>query len=233
MEPPLPDLDLLKKQAAESAAGLVKDGMLVGLGSGSTAAFAVQSLGERVKTGLRIRGVATSERTAELARSLGIPLIELAEDTRLDLTIDGADEVEPGRLDLIKGHGGALLREKIVASVSERLVIVADETKITARLGRGPLPVEVTPFGWQSSARRVRDLGAQPSLRMNPDRQPFISDGGHYILDCVFAGGFDAPTLAEELDRTVGVVEHGLFLGMAAQVYVAGASGVSVLSRSS
>jgi ribose 5-phosphate isomerase A len=233
MEPPLPDLDLLKQQAAESAAGLVKDGMLVGLGSGSTAAFAVRAIGKQVKAGLRIRGVATSERTAELARSWEIPFMELTEGTRLDLTIDGADEVQPGRLDLIKGHGGALLREKIVASVSERLVIVADETKITARLGRGPIPVEVTPFGWQSSARKVRDLGAQPSLRMNPDRHPFISDGGHYILDCVFAGGFDAPTLAEELDRTVGVVEHGLFLGMAAQVYVAGANGVSVLSRSS
>jgi ribose 5-phosphate isomerase A len=233
MERPPANLDSLKQQAAEAAAGLVEDGMLVGLGSGSTAAFAVQALGRQVKAGLRIRGVATSERTADLARVLEIPLIELGEDTRLDLTIDGADEVVPGGLDLIKGHGGALLREKIVASVSKRLIIVVDETKITSHLGRGPVPVEVTPFGWQSSARRVRDLGARPSLRTNPAGQPFISDGGHYILDCVFAAEFHPATLAEQLDRTVGVVEHGLFLGMAAQVYVASASGVNLLSRTS
>jgi ribose 5-phosphate isomerase A len=223
--------DSLKQLAAETAAGLVEDGMLVGLGTGSTAAFAVSALGQRVAAGLRIHGIPTSERTGEQARRVGIPLVELTEDTRIDLTIDGADEVELGSLDLIKGLGGALLREKIVASASDRLVIVVDESKIVEKLGGGRLPIEVVPFGWRATMHRLRSLGATPTLRVDPNQQPFISDGGHYILDCVFSRGFHAADLADALDRTVGVVEHGLFLGMAAQVLVAGIDGVRILSR--
>src|SRR5690242_12968211 len=155
-----------KQAAAESAAAQVRDGMIVGLGSGSTAALAVQALGKRVREGLRITGIPTSERTAALARTLAIPLTTLEEHSKIDVTIDGADEVEAGSLNLIKGHGGALLREKIVAEAGERLVIVVDQTKLVDRLGtRESVPVEVIPFGWQSAARRLSDLGANPLLR--------------------------------------------------------------------
>jgi ribose 5-phosphate isomerase A len=224
------DVNSLKRTAAESAATLVQDGMVVGLGTGSTAAFAVEAIGKRVQAGLRILGVPTSERTAEQARSLGIPLATLTENRRVDLTIDGADEVEKGGLDLIKGRGGALLREKIVASVSERFVIVIDESKIVERLGRGALPVEVIPFGWEAMLHRLRDLGATPSLRRTPDGEPFISEGGHYILDCILNAGFSPASLEKSLDSVVGLVEHGLFLGMASEVFVGGIDGPSVLT---
>ena len=220
----------LKQLAAASAVELLQDGMLVGLGSGSTAAYAVEAVGRRVRDGLRITAVATSEATAQLARQVGIPLAEWNENTQPTLTIDGADEVERGSLNLVKGHGGALLREKIVASVSERLIIVVDEIKLVARLGRGPLPVEVVSFGWQTAARRLRDLGATASLRVNQDGKPFMSDGGHFILDCKFENGYDPQSLAAALDRTIGVVEHGLFLGMTAQVHVAASAGIQILS---
>jgi ribose 5-phosphate isomerase A len=210
---------------------LVEDGMVVGLGTGSTAAFAVEAIGKRVQAGLRILGIPTSRRTAEQARILGIPLAALTENRRVDLTIDGADEVEMGSLDLIKGRGGALLREKIVASVSERLVIVVDESKIVERFGRSALPVEVVPFGWKATKRKLRDLGATPSLRRGPDGKPFISDGGHYILDCILDPGLSPASLKEALDSVVGLVEHGLFLGMASQVFVGGTQGLRVLSR--
>src|SRR5579864_1099770 len=155
-----------KQAAAESAAAQVSDGMIVGLGSGSTAALAVQALGRRVREGLRITGIPTSERTAALARTLEIPLTTLEEHSRIDVTIDGADEVEAGSLNLIKGHGGALLREKIVAEASERLVIIVDQTKIVDRLGaRESVPVEVVPFGWQAAAHRLGGLKANPLLR--------------------------------------------------------------------
>jgi ribose 5-phosphate isomerase A len=226
------DANSLKRAAAEAAAALVEDGMVVGLGTGSTAAFAVEAIGKRVQGGLRILGVPTSAHTSEQARALGIPLAELTEDARVDLTIDGADEVEMGRLDLIKGRGGALLREKIVASVSKRLVIVIDESKIVERLGRGALPVEVVPFGWRATMHKLRNLGVTPSLRKIPDGGPFISDGGHYILDCVLSGECNPASLKVELDSVVGVVEHGLFMGMASQVIVAGTGGLRILSRS-
>ena len=225
------DSDSLKRAAAESAAALVEDGMVVGLGTGTTAAFAVEAIGKRVRAGLRILGIPTSVRTSQHARLLGIPLGILTEDRRVDLTIDGADEVEMGSLNLIKGRGGALLREKIVASASERLVIVADESKIVERLGRGPLPVEVVPFGWEATAGRLRDLGATPSLRRGPDGEPFLTDGGHYIADCILSGGLSPASLEKTLDSIVGVVEHGLFLGMASQVFVGGAHGLRMLSR--
>ncbi|MGB7762745.1 MAG: ribose 5-phosphate isomerase A, partial [Bryobacteraceae bacterium] len=222
-----------KLEAAERAAGLVESGMVVGLGSGTTAALAVRALGRRVAAGLEIVGVPTSEKTAALARELGIPLSDLARHERIDLTIDGADEVERGTLHLVKGLGGALLREKIVASATARLVIVADESKVVDRLriASGPIPIEVAAFGWQSTARRLRAMGGEFRLRLGDDGQPFVSDGGHYIVDAGFAGFDSAEELAEALDRTVGVMEHGMFLGMARQAIVGGAAGIEILER--
>ena len=222
-----------KLEAAERAAALVENGMVVGLGSGTTAALAVRALGRRVAAGLDIVGVPTSEKTAALARELGIKLSDLAQHERLDLTIDGADEVERGTLHLVKGLGGALLREKIVASVTARMVIVADESKVVDRLRieEGPIPIEVTPFGWEATARRLRAMGGEFRMRMGADGKPFVSDGGHYILDAGFRGYRSAEELALALDRTVGVVEHGLFLGMAERVIVGKAGGVEVLER--
>jgi ribose 5-phosphate isomerase A len=226
--------DELKIAAAESAVALLTDGMIVGLGSGTTAAFAVAAIGRRVKQGLRIVGVPTSERTAGEARALGIPISTLDENPTVDITIDGADEVEEGSLNLIKGHGGALLREKIVANASRRLLIIVDESKLVERLAiRDPVPVEVVPFGWQTTARSLSSLAAKPSLRRNPDGQPFHSDGGNYILDCAFESSFSAEELAQRLDHVVGVVEHGLFIGMASEAHVAGAKGVRVLKITS
>ena len=205
--------------------------MIVGLGSGSTAAFAVRALGRRVREGLRIMGIPTSERTAAQARALEIPLSTLAEYPQIDVTIDGADEVEAGSLNLIKGRGGALLREKIVASVSQRLVIVVDQTKMVERLGaRESVPVEVIPFGWQVAAVRLRDLGANPLLRKATDDEPFKSDGGHYILDCAFGPIASAESLDRDLDHVVGLVEHGLFIGMTSEIHVGGPDGVRVVA---
>jgi ribose 5-phosphate isomerase A len=220
-----------KKAAAEAAAKLVETGMVVGLGTGSTAAFVVSELGRRVaQEGLRIVGIPTSERTAEHARSLKIPLATLAEHTEIDLTIDGADEVERGTLYLIKGHGGALLREKIVAAASKRMAVVADETKLVGHLGTHfSVPVEVVPFGWQATERKLRQLGANPTLRLGADKKPYVTDGGHYIVDCAY-GPMQAPKeVAHRLDHVVGTVEHGLFLGFASQVFVGGQRGVTVL----
>jgi ribose 5-phosphate isomerase A len=212
-----------KTQAAEAAVDLLHDGMLVGLGSGSTAALAVEAIGRR---GLKITGIPTSEKTAELARRLGIPLRELSGDTRIELTIDGADEVAEGSLDLVKGRGGALLREKIVASATDRLVIVADESKVVPRLSaiERPIPVEVVPFAWETTARRLEALGARPQLRAG-----YTTDGGHYILDCLFPVMDDARSLAHALDGVVGVVEHGLFIGMASEAIIASRESVRVL----
>lgn len=224
------DVIQMKMAAAESAAALVTDGMIVGLGTGSTAKLAVDVLGRRVSEGLRIVGIPTSEATAAQARALGIPLTSLAEVSQIDMTIDGADEVEEEGLSLIKGLGGALLREKIVASASKRLVIIVDERKLVSRLGENdPVPVEVVPFGWQATARKLIELGATPTLRRKPDGDPFISDGGHNILDCTFGPIVDPASLAKELDHVVGLVEHGLFIGLASEIRVAGASGVRVL----
>lgn len=221
----------LKKAAAEWAAALIEDRMVVGLGTGSTASLILEPLAARIRQGLRIVGIPTSESTAEQARGLGIPLSTLAGHARVDLTIDGADEVELGTLNLIKGLGGALLREKIVASASARLVIVADESKLVERLGRGVVPVEVVPFEWQSTARRIEGLGGRPALRVRPDGGAFVTDGGHYILDCAFGPISSAGSLDRELNGTVGVVEHGLFPGLADQVGVGRAGGVEVLVR--
>jgi ribose 5-phosphate isomerase A len=220
-------VDVRKLAAAECAAALVEDGMIVGLGSGSTATLAVAAIGRRVAQGLRIGAIPTSETTAEQARSLGIPLVSMEDHGHIDLTIDGADEIERGSLDLIKGLGGALLREKIVASITARLVIVADESKLVDRLGEGgrPIPMEVVPFGWQTTARRLRALGAEWTQRVTAAGQPFISDGGHIILDCRFSAMDSARALQHRLDGTVGVVEHGIFCGMTSEAIVGRTSG--------
>ncbi len=215
--------DEKKRRAAEAAAARVEDGMVVGLGSGTTAALAVEAVG-RLKR--RILGIPTSEKTAGLARRCGIELTTLAEHPRIDLTIDGADEIERVTLSLIKGRGGALLREKIVATSSRRLVIVADESKVVDRLSavERPIPVEVVPFGWETTAERLRALGAKPMLR-----EGFLTDGGHFILDCLFPEVESPALLAPALDAVVGVVEHGLFLNLADEAIVAFEGGVQAL----
>jgi len=224
------DEDQLKIAAAESAVAQVADGMIVGLGSGSTAAFAVSAIGRRVQQGLRIVGIPTSERTAALARGLGIPLSTLAEQPQPDLTIDGADEVEEGNLNLIKGRGGALLREKIVATASKKLAIIIHSSKLVSRLGiHDPVPVEVIPFGWQVTARHLSELGAKPALRRNPNGEPYQSDSGNYIIDCAFEPIVSPDSLAQDLDHLVGLVEHGLFIGITSEVHVAGTGGVQIL----
>jgi ribose 5-phosphate isomerase A len=219
--------DDLKRIAANAAASELHSGMVVGLGSGTTATLAVQAIGMRVKEGLRITGIPTSERTAEQARGLGIPLSTLGEYSQIDVTIDGADEVERGTLDLIKGGGGNHLREKIVAAASLRLIIAVDESKLVSHLGdRAKLPVEVARFGWQSTARSLSKLNATPTLRLRADGEPFITDGGNYILDCAFGRIESARTLQRELDSIVGVIEHGLFLGMTSLVLIGASEGL-------
>jgi len=224
----------LKRRAAEAALAHVHDGMRLGLGSGSTAAHFVKLLGTRVAAGLKVVGVATSERTASLARDVGVPLATLDEIPELDLDVDGADEIGP-RLALIKGGGGALLREKIIASASRRMIVIADAGKKVAELGRFPLPIEVAGFGLNvtSSAieRAAAELGlrAAISLRGNPDN-PFVTEGGNRILDASFGRIPDPEALAEKLDGIPGVVEHGLFLGYADLALVASAEGVAELT---
>jgi ribose 5-phosphate isomerase A len=226
------DRDRQKRAAATAAVAEVADGMLLGLGSGSTAAFAIEALAARIaRDGLRVSGVPTSERTAALARRLGIPLAPLAKGRAIDLTIDGADEVERGTLHLIKGLGGALLREKVVASASRRVVIVVDEAKLVERLGtRASLPVEVVPFAQALVEDRLASAGLVPGLRM-AGGAPFQTDGGNIILDCAVEPIADPMALERRLDAMVGVVESGLFLGMAARAYVGVAEGVRVLDR--
>jgi ribose 5-phosphate isomerase A len=224
------EIDVLKAAAAEAATSLVEDGQVVGLGSGSTALLALGFLGKRVLHGLQIIGIPTSERTAREARRLGIPLSTLAEHDHIDVTVDGADEVVVDNLDLLKGRGGALLREKIVASISERLVVVVDETKLVDRLcSHGPLAVEVVPFGWHPTAKKLQRLGANVTRRATRERQPFVTDEGNYILDCAFDAIDDPEWLSAQLDRMVGVVEHGLLLGLVPRVLVGTGRGVQLL----
>lgn len=222
--------DSYKRRAGSAGADLVEDGMVIGLGTGSTAAFLVRALAERLHGGLRIVGaVPTSQATAQLATSLGIPLVSLQRYPELDLAIDGADEIDP-RLDLIKGGGGALLREKIVATAARRFVVIGDSSKLVPRLGMHlALPVEVVPFALGPVQRRLEALGARAQLRLHAD-QPFLTDNQNYILDCRFPGGIaDARTLQAHIRAIVGVVEHGLFLGMARQALIAGPDGLVML----
>lgn len=200
--------------------------MIVGLGTGSTAKFAVEALARRLQEGLKFTAVPTSGATAQQARALGIPLIDLTSE--IDLTIDGADEIHPATLNLIKGKGGALLREKIVAAASKQLIIIADESKLVSQLGeKTPVPVEVIPFGWKSTALHLERLGCRATLRDN-----FTTDGGHFILDCAFGTILDPQALAARIGMIAGVVEHGLFLGMATQAFVTHKNSVEIYRRS-
>ena len=220
----------MKLRAATFAAELVEDGMLVGLGSGSTATLLVHALADRARTGLRFEAVATSEATASLATSLGIRIWDLDDRPHMDLAIDGADEVDP-RLNLIKGLGGALLREKLVASSAARFVIVVDESKIVARLGeQSPVPVEVVRFGWTRARDALTALGGRVERRM-AGVTPFLTDGKNFILDCWFDPASDVAGLGPPIKALTGVVEHGLFLNMTEQVVVGYPDRVEVLRR--
>ena len=212
--PEIAALDQEKQVAARAAADLVEPGSIVGLGSGSTATYAIRFLGERVRDGLKIVGVPTSQKTKQLAEQLKIPLSTLDEYPEIDIDIDGADEIDP-HLNLIKGGGGALLREKIIASASRRFIVVGDSSKQVAHLGKFPLPVEVIPVAQSLIAKRIAGLGAEVSLRGAVTRSPFVTDEGHHILDCTFGEIADPRGLAEKLRAIPGVVEHGLFIGMA------------------
>jgi len=222
--------DQAKEAAARSSLRFVKDGQVVGLGTGSTAAYFIKLLGEQVKSGLHIRGVPTSDRSRELALSLGIPLITLHECQEIDVTVDGADEVDP-QLRLIKGGGGALLREKIVASATKQMVVVADASKRVERLGKFPLPVEVIKFAESLVAKRITALGAEVRLRVKDDGKPYVTDENNHILDCRFGEIRDADGLARVLSEMPGVVEHGLFIGMAKVALFARGSEIMELRR--
>jgi ribose 5-phosphate isomerase A len=224
-------LDELKRAAAERAvAEYVEGGMVVGLGTGSTAAFVVRRVGVLISSGEieDVRGVATSKRTAELAREVGVPLVTLAE-ARPAVTIDGADEIGPG-LTLIKGGGGSLLREKIVAHATESggLVVVADGSKLVGSLGRHPLPVEVERFGWEVTLQALASLGCEPELRMD-DKNPFITDGGHYTADCRFGSVPDPAGLEREVKSIPGALECGLFVGLARTAVVSRPDGTELI----
>lgn len=210
-----------KRLAGEEAVKLVEEGMLVGLGTGSTAYWAIMDIGRRVKEGLKIAAVPTSIRSEELALSLGIPLVSLdgIPPGGIDLTIDGADEAD-GDLNLIKGGGGALLREKIIAAHSKRLVIVADASKAVKTLGKFPLPVEIVPFGFKLTMGRLEALGGHPALRLTEGDEPYVTDNGNYIADCRFEVIEDAAALETTLNLVPGVVENGLFIGMAERLIV-------------
>jgi ribose 5-phosphate isomerase A len=212
-----------KQLAGERAADLADDGMIVGLGTGSTAFFAIRKLGVRVRGGLRIRGIPTSEQSRYQAEREGIPLIDFADTTRIDLTIDGADEIDPA-FHLIKGGGGALLREKLVATASRREIIVVDESKLKSRLGGFPLPVEVVPFGWQFVRLQIEGLGCRARLRVQENRA-FVTDNGNHILDCAFGVISDPADLERRIAAICGVVESGLFVGLAHRVVIGKADG--------
>jgi len=223
----------LKKEAAEYAVQFLESGMVVGLGTGSTAIFATRRIAELLRDGSlkNIVGFATSNVIWQEAQQLGIPLMEQAMSSKIDVTIDGADEVDP-KLDLIKGGGGALFREKIVAQASEREVIIVDDSKLSPCLGTlHTLPVEVSPFGWQSQLRFLQSLGARANIRHNADGSQFVSDSGNMILDCDFGPIADVPGLAANLSARAGIVEHGLFVGIASDVIVASETGVRHLKR--
>ncbi|HEX3742161.1 MAG TPA: ribose-5-phosphate isomerase RpiA [Terriglobales bacterium] len=222
--------DQEKQAAARAAVELVESGNIVGLGSGSTAAHAVRFLAERVRAGLSIVGIPTSQQTMHLAEQLGIQLTTLDQHPHIDIDIDGADEIDP-QLNLIKGGGGAFLREKIVASVSRRFIVIADSAKQVKRLGKFPLPVEVVPFAQSLVKPRIEALGAEVTLRCYAYGNPYVTDEGHHILDCHFGEIADPPALADELRCIPGVLEHGLFIGMAEMALVGKSGQVIRISR--
>jgi len=208
-----------KKMAAEEAVALIKDGMIVGLGTGSTAYWAIAKIGQRVKKGLNIRAIATSKESEAFARELNIPIVTFSEVNEIDITIDGADEVD-SNLNLIKGGGGALLREKIIATASEKLIVVVDEGKLVKILGAFPLPLEVIPFGVESTRSKIENLGCKTEIRMTDKFEKFITDNGNFILDCEFFMVKNPKKISHELNRIPGVVDSGLFIGLAHKVFV-------------
>jgi len=214
-----------KQRAAAAAAELITDGMILGLGTGTTASYLVQILGERVRQGLRIQGVPTSEATRQLAIAEGVPLTTLEEQLVLDLCLDGADEVDPD-LNLIKGGGGALLREKIVASAARQRIIMVDVSKCVDCLGAFPLAVEVIPFGWEVTRRQLEQFGGVPTLRQQ-EGKPFVTDQGHYIIDCALSRIEDVPKLNHQLNQLPGVVENGLFVDMTDRLIIGSPDGIT------
>src|SRR6185312_3671990 len=229
-------MDELKRQAAAGALEHVRDGMRLGLGTGSTAKHFVELLGERVRAGLGVIGVPTSEATRVDAQRCGIRLTTLDDIDRLDLTVDGADEIDPA-LNVIKGGGGALLREKIVAAASDRMIVIADESKSVESLGRFPLPVEVIPFGLAATRRALAEafaecgVSGQMVVRQGSDGHVFVTDGGHWIVDAHLGRIADPPRLARSLNAIPGVVEHGLFIGLVGVAMLAGPKGIRVVER--
>lgn len=230
------DMDGLKRQAAARALEHVRDGMKLGLGTGSTAKHFVELLGEKVRAGMKVIGVPTSEATRAQAEQCGIPLTTLDDIDRLNITVDGADEIDPA-LNLVKGGGGALLREKIVAAASDRMIVIADDTKWVDTLGRFPLPVEVIPFGLAATRRAIGMAFAESGnsgqmvVRKGKDGHVFVTDGGHWIIDAHLGRIGDAPRLAGLLNVIPGVVEHGLFIGLASTAVLAGSQGIRVVER--
>jgi ribose 5-phosphate isomerase A len=218
-----------KRLAARAAVAEIRQGMLVGLGTGSTAAHAIEAIGEQVAAGLRITAVATSQASAAMAGALGIPLLEMGDVAAVDLTIDGADEID-ARCWAIKGAGGAMTREKIVAAASARMVVIADGSKRVARIGAAKLPIEVLPFAKAFVAATVEELGAVVQLRAGGDA-PYLTDQGNLVLDAQFAAMADPAGLAQALDALPGVVGHGLFLEEVAAAYIADGGNVTVLER--
>jgi len=210
--------DQLKQQVGEEAITFIKDGMKVGLGSGSTMYYAVKKLGERVKNGLQVVGIPTSNTTAEWAKEFGVPLTSFSETQSLDIAIDGSDEVDDN-LQLIKGGGGALLREKVVANAAKEFLVIVDESKMVNHLGQFPLPIEIVPFGWEVTASKVSAFGCNPVLR-KVENEVFYTDNGNYILDCHFEQIPNPKKLHQDLISIVGVAETGLFIDMATRVLV-------------
>jgi len=222
--------DEAKRMAAQHALEFVEDGMSLGLGSGTTSAIFIKELGERVKGGLKVRGIATSSASQKLAESLSIPITNFDETPELDLAIDGADEVGPG-LALIKGGGGALLREKIVESAARKFIVIADSSKLVKQLGKFPLPVEVIQMALPCVTRRLEALGLNPKLRHHPDGSRYITDENNFILDCSCGAIADPAKTAADIRAIVGVVEHGLFLNMASLALIAGEQGVTKVEK--
>ena len=218
-----------KQLAAEAACDYIKDGMIVGLGTGTSAEFAVRKLGNLVREGLSIRGIPTSNRTKKLAEAEGIPLIDFSESMFIDLTIDGADEID-GNLNMIKGGGAALLQEKIVASVSRKEIIVGSKTKMVDHLGSFPLPVEVVPFGWQVVFNQLESLNANPDLRLN-NGQPLLTDQENYIIDCHFRKISNPKLLENQINMIPGVVENGLFINLCTKMILADGEKLIVKDR--
>ncbi|WP_200410977.1 ribose-5-phosphate isomerase RpiA [Virgibacillus salexigens] len=218
------DYSVINKRAAgEAAVDYIVSGMTVGLGSGSTVDYMLDKLAEKVKEGLKVQGVPTSKKTEKLAKHLGIPIVDFATITKVDLAIDGADEVDPS-FHLIKGGGGSLVREKIVDANAQQLIIIIDETKKVPQLGTYPLPIEIVPFGWQKTAEAIAAFGVEPKLRKLSEQDVFVSDNGNYILDCPFKLIEDPHSLHQQLKQLVGVIETGLFTSMA-DIVIAGEEG--------